>query len=135
MDARSVNIVSSASRAVERDLQRLRETSGKVVGSFFFGTLLKTMRESTLKGPFGHGGRGEEVFAGQLHGLLAERMGEAMNQGPQEALYRSLARQQGLLTKRREAELGRDAIDPRLDAPGSAPDAIRRSVQGSVPRP
>jgi len=108
MDVGSVNAMSSTPKAVGRDLERLRETSGKVVGSFFFGTLLKSMRESKLKGPFGHGGRGEEVFTGQLHGLLAERMGESLRHGPQEALFRGLSRQQGLITQRREAEQGRE---------------------------
>ena len=79
-------------------LERLRQVTGQVVGSVFFGTLLKTMRESELKGKYGHGGRGEDVFAAQLHGVLAERMGEASNHGVSEALYRHLARQQSLMS-------------------------------------
>ncbi len=83
---------------VERDLRQLRQATGQIVGSVFFGTLLKTMRESELNGPFGHGGRGEEVFAGQLHGIWAERMGETSNNGVSNALYRRLERQQRLLS-------------------------------------
>lgn len=89
---------------VSRDLTRLREISGKIVGSVFFGTLLKTMRESNLTGQYGHGGRGEEVFAAQLHGILAERMGSAMNGGLGEALYRSLEKQQTRISGQRGAE-------------------------------
>ena len=91
-------------RAVSADLRELRSTTGRIVGSVFFGTLLKTMRESNLKGPFGHGGRGEEVFAAQLHGLLAERMGASSSGGLAESMYRSLERQQVAIGKQRVAE-------------------------------
>ena len=94
-----VNTVAQLSGGAQSDLQRLREVTGRVVGSVFFGTLLKTMRESELKGPFGHGGRGEQVFAAQLHGILAERMGETMRGGLDEVLYRSLERQQRLISE------------------------------------
>jgi Rod binding domain-containing protein len=76
-------------------LGKLRQATGQVVGQVFYGTLLKTMRESSLKGKYGHGGRGEEVFKGQLHGLLAERLGEAQgDQGIADVMYRHFARQQ-----------------------------------------
>lgn len=84
---------------VRRDLARLREVTGQVMGSVFFGTLLKSMRESELKGAYGHGGRGEEVFMGQLHGVLAERMGAARDQGVGAALYQRMERQQQLISR------------------------------------
>jgi len=84
---------------VARDLHRLKQTAGQVVGNVFFGTLLKMMRESPLKGKYGHGGRGEEVFAGQLHGVLAEKAGTAMKRGLGEVLYERLAHQQELITR------------------------------------
>lgn len=87
-------------------LEPLRQATGQVVGSVFYGTLLKTMRESKLKGPFGHGGRGEEVFAAQLHGLWAERMGEATDRGIAETLYRRLERQQRLVNGERVGARG-----------------------------
>jgi len=71
----------------------LRELTGKIVGSVFYGTMLKAMRDSSLKGKYGHGGRGEEVFGAQLDGLLAERLGQRNNGGVAEALYRHLAPQ------------------------------------------
>jgi hypothetical protein len=43
----------------------------------FYGTLLKMQRESRLQGPYGHGGRGEEVFRGQLDQFLAEEAGRS----------------------------------------------------------
>ncbi len=102
--AARVDMSTDASSRVTRDLKRLRETTGKVIGSVFFGTLLKTMRESKLQGPYGHGGRGEQVFAAQLHGLLAERMGRGMTNGLGETIYRSLERQQTLISRQHDAD-------------------------------
>ncbi len=99
-----VDMSTDASSRVTRDLKRLRETTGQVIGSVFFGTLLKTMRESKLQGPYGHGGRGEQVFAAQLHGLLAERMGRGMTNGLGETIYRSLERQQTLISRQHDAD-------------------------------
>jgi hypothetical protein len=84
---------------VRRDLQRLKETAGQIVGSIFYGTMLRSARESKFKGEYGHGGRGEDVFAAQLHGILAERAGNAKTLGVGEALYRRLAHQQSLMTQ------------------------------------
>jgi len=83
---------------VERDRSAvLRETIGGAVGSVFYGTLMKTMRNSKLQGAFGHGGRGEELFAAQLHTILAERMGARSPVGLVDSLYRRLERQQRLI--------------------------------------
>ena len=81
---------STGSPAAAKALARLRSATGTVVGSLFYGTLLKSMRESETKGAYGHGGRGEEVFSAQLHQILAERAGAATRNGLGEALYRSL---------------------------------------------
>jgi len=56
--------------------------------------MLKMMRESSLKSSIGHGGRGEEAFAGQLDGIWAERLGEASHRGLSEVLYQHLEKQQ-----------------------------------------
>lgn len=95
----SVNLTAPAGDPVATDLVTLRETVGQVFGSVFFGTLLKAMRESELKGPFGHGGYGEEVFSAQLHGVLAERAGMSMQHGLADAVYGRLARQQERISK------------------------------------
>ena len=100
---------SAVPQSVTRDLTQLREVTGKVVGNVFFGSMLKMMRDSKIKGTFGHGGRGEEVFSGQLHGVLAERMGERANGGVVEALYKQLDRQQQLISGRRP-----DANEPAM---------------------
>ncbi len=89
---------------VERDLERLREVTGQVIGSVFFGTLLRTMRESTLKGSYGHGGRGEEVFSAQLHNIYAEQVGMSMRSGVSETIYRRLEHQQELYSAQRKID-------------------------------
>ena len=86
---------------IAQGLGRLRELSGAIVGSIFYGTLLRTMRESTLKGEYGHGGRGEDIFAAQLHGLFAERLGAAKQNPLAESLYRHLENQQANITRSR----------------------------------
>ena len=63
--------------AVTAKLDELREATGSVVGSVFYGTLLKNLRASNLKGTYGHGGRGEEVFQAQLDQTLADQAGRA----------------------------------------------------------
>lgn len=101
-----VDTLSGVTDAVSRDVQRLRQAAGQVVGSVFFGTLLKTMRESKLKGPFGHGGRGEEIFGAQLHGMWAEKIGETSRGGVSDAIYGRLKHQQELLSATRNVEPG-----------------------------
>ena len=56
---------------------KLREAADRIVGSAFYGTLLRIQRESGFKGPYGHGGRGEEVFRAQLDQIFAEQAGRA----------------------------------------------------------
>ena len=102
MISSAVSRAAGSDTLAQGDLRRLKEATGKVVGSVFYGTLLKSMRDSELKGVYGHGGRGEEVFAAQLHGIWAERLGEASNGGLTDVLYRRLAHQQRLVSQSRE---------------------------------
>lgn len=95
---------TGASARVERDLTQLRKVSGQIVGSVFFGTLLKSMRESPLKGKYGHGGRGEEVFSAQLHEIYAERVGNSMQNGVTQAIYKRLEHQQQLYSTQRSLD-------------------------------
>jgi Rod binding domain-containing protein len=75
----------------------LREAAGKTVGSAFYGTIFQMMRESPFKTEIGSGGRGEEVFSAQLHGVLAERLGESKQCNLSDVLYRRLEKQQRLV--------------------------------------
>ena len=98
MSAAAVSRAAGSETAVQGDLGRLKRATGEIVGSLFYGTLLKTMRESVFKTQLGHGGRGEDVFAAQLHGMWAERMGEASKGGLTDILYRRLEHQQRLIS-------------------------------------
>lgn len=90
---------SEASPRVAEDLNRLRDVTKRLTGQVFYGEMLKTMQNSKLKGKFGHGGRGEDIFAAQLHTVLTERMGQATPKGLAETLYRRLERQQTALSR------------------------------------
>jgi Rod binding domain-containing protein len=101
MGVSGIDIATRLLSGADHDTGRLRETVDELLGSVFFGTLLKAMRESGLKGPYGHGGRGEEVFAAQLHGMLAERMGIAADIGIGDMLYERLEKQQRCISTHR----------------------------------
>lgn len=101
MSATAIDNTKSVDPAIGRGLARLREVSGELAGSIFYGTMLRTMRESALKGEYGHGGRGEEIFAAQLHGIIAERLGAAKQNPLAESLYRHLENQQANITRSR----------------------------------
>jgi|GEM_PF-4456374 len=97
-----VTEISAGSRVLsDRSLaprnKKLDEATRSLVGTVFYGTLLKTMRKSNLKGKFGHGGRGEEAFGAQLDAILAERAGKGTKNGLAAALYKHLERQQQLV--------------------------------------
>ncbi len=98
MTAPPVDMTASPVDRATRDMSKLRETAGSVVGNIFYGTLLKQMRESGIKGEYGHGGRGEEVFAAQLHNLLAERLGSCGNFDLADAVWRSCEKQQQMIS-------------------------------------
>lgn len=88
---------------VGAQLPQLRRVIGQVVGRTFYGTLLKQMRESSVRGAIGHGGRGEEVFSAQLHDLLAERIGASQAKGLSDAMVKRLSRQQAAIDRERAA--------------------------------
>jgi len=78
-------------RMRSRSRDELREKIEEFVGVTFFGTLLKTMRTSHLRGKYGHGGRGEQIFRAQLDMELAQRAGRGLRSSLTEAIYRQLA--------------------------------------------
>lgn len=54
--------------------EELRERFTQFVGETFFGQMIKAMRTTVGKPAYFHGGRGEEVFQGQLDQTMAEHM-------------------------------------------------------------
>jgi len=65
----------------------LRESVNVMVGVTFFGQMFKIARDSALKGKYGHGGRGEEMFGSMLDMELAQRMGRGMKNNLSDAIY------------------------------------------------
>ena len=74
----------------------MREKVGDLVGNIFYGTLLRQMQDSKLKGEYFHGGRGEEVFEAQLGMELAKRMGQSPTDPMSNMIYDAFVRRQGI---------------------------------------
>ncbi len=72
--------------------ETLRDLVGDFVGNVFYGTLLRELQNSTIKGKYLHGGRGEDVFRGQLNMELAKRMGRAPNDPIANHMHAALTR-------------------------------------------
>ena len=72
----TAEVSTSAITAAQSKAAR-RKAFGEVVGNIFYGTLMKQMNASKIKGDYFHGGRGEEAFRGQLSMELAKRMGQS----------------------------------------------------------
>ena len=71
----------------------LRKVVNEVIGTTFFEPMLRSAHNSAIKGKYGHGGRGEEIFQGQLDAEFARNMGQGVKTGLDESLYRALTRQ------------------------------------------
>lgn len=72
----------------EQRRQQLREAVDEVVGVTFFGQMLKIARNSVIKGEYGHGGRGEDMFGPQLDMELARMAGRGVQTSLGDSLYR-----------------------------------------------
>jgi hypothetical protein len=60
----------------KQDEAELREKFDQFVGQTFFGQMFKAMRQTVGKPAYLHGGRGEEIFRGQLDQVLSEELAE-----------------------------------------------------------
>jgi hypothetical protein len=74
----------------------LRKVVGEVVGTTFVGEMLKIAHNSKLEGKYGHGGRGEQVFRGQLDQQLAQMIGGRMHNSLTESVCKRLSGQEGV---------------------------------------
>ena len=72
------------------DNSTLRAKVSEFIGLTFFAPLLKQASDPVLKGEYMHGGRGEQVFRGQLNELLAVRIGQSSRLGIADAVVRRL---------------------------------------------
>ena len=71
---------------LEQRRQMLKQAVDEVVGSVFYAPMMKMARDNPLKGKYGHGGRGEEVFGSQLDMELARRASHRTQGGLAEAM-------------------------------------------------
>ena len=88
---RMTAVTSNPEAKPDPRLAELREVIDRTLGSVFYGPLLRSARNSSLKGTFGHGGRGEEIFQNQLDQVLAERAGRSTAADVGEALFNRYA--------------------------------------------
>ncbi|MCG3136647.1 MAG: hypothetical protein HJJLKODD_00482 [Phycisphaerae bacterium] len=80
--------------AVRKDwlLGQLHDSVTQLVSISFFETLMESSRNGAFKGDLGHGGRGEEVFGGQLDRQLAMEMSKSPKFGVTQNIYQDLAK-------------------------------------------
>jgi hypothetical protein len=71
------NLPSSTPVAPDAKDSKLREKFDQFVGQTFFGQMMESMRKTTHKAAYFHGGRGEEVFQKQLDTTMADEMTKA----------------------------------------------------------
>ena len=86
------NIDGEAMHENQARLAELRHAAEQLVGITFFQTLLQSAHNSTLKGYYGHGGRGEEMFTAQLDVIFAERAAESSRFGLVEEIYERMSK-------------------------------------------
>lgn len=87
--ALSKGVVAGPRQAEKADMRR---AVGEFVGNAFYGTLIRQMQASSFKTKYLHGGRGEDVFQGQLGMELAQRMGRSLNNPVADRLFESIER-------------------------------------------
>lgn len=66
----------------------LQETFDQSVGSTFFRQMLKSLRSSTGKPAYFHGGQAEEIFQSQLDEILISDMAKANGNGFSAELFK-----------------------------------------------
>jgi hypothetical protein len=93
MDAIAATTEMTTSAARQAGNAEVRQMINEVVGVTFFAPMLKTAHNSVIKGKYGHGGRGEEIFRSQLNLEFARNMGRGVQTDLAESLYRKLTRQ------------------------------------------
>ena len=90
----SMSPAAQAEAARRAKLATLRQKVDEMVGLTFFAPLLKMARSSAIKGEFGHGGRGEEMFRGQLDQLLVQGAGRRVQTSLGDAIYQNLEKRE-----------------------------------------
>lgn len=95
--------------------RRLRTAVEELVGIAFFQPMLELARSEALRGKYGHGGRGEDVFAEQLDIVLGRQLSSSPRFGLQDAIYERLMKNFGYAAD----EFAHDAVDEPLSEPAA----------------
>jgi peptidoglycan hydrolase FlgJ len=74
--------------------QGLRSKFDSFVGETFYGQMLSSMRKTVGKAAYFDGGRGEEIFRGQLDQVLAQKLAESTAQSFSGPMFDLFALQQ-----------------------------------------
>ena len=90
----AINGGEAGSKAAVKKEAEMRGIVGEFVGNVFYGTLLRQMEQTTIKGEYMHGGRGEEMFRSQLHMEYAKRLGRAPGDPIANRIYEAMTRGQ-----------------------------------------
>ena len=72
---------------------KTREAFDQFVGETFYSQMLQSLRKTQGKTPYFNGGRGEEVFRGQLDQTLAQNMAKSDNGRFSGSMYDAFAMQ------------------------------------------
>lgn len=95
----SAKIASKVDQSEEGSASRKTTTTKEAftdfVGQTFFGHLMSSMRATVQKPAYFHGGRGEEVFQGQLDQLMVDNMSKASSKTFAEPMYDLFTMQRG----------------------------------------
>jgi len=73
----STGVSQAPSQGEVQQAEEVRDAFTAFVGQTFFSQMIKAMRTSTDKPSYLHGGRGEEIFQGQLDQTPSETMTQA----------------------------------------------------------
>lgn len=100
IDAINTNpAVSTSGITAAQSKTARRKAFGEVVGNLFYGTLMKQMNDSKIKGKYFHGGRGEEAFRSQLSMELARRMGQSPTNPVVNRMFEAVEKRMGAETR------------------------------------
>jgi flagellar protein FlgJ len=76
LQQQAADAAKAAPEAAESN-NELKDAFSNFVGQTFYSQMLSTLRKSVEKSEYFNGGRGEEVFQGQLDQVLVEKLTEA----------------------------------------------------------
>lgn len=85
----------SDSSVTSSGVDEFKRRWGEAVGMALIGPVIRQMQDSPFKTKYAHGGRGEEVFGGQLALELSKRVGRTLAQRMPAAWVEAVAQRYG----------------------------------------